>query len=324
MSQALLSVERLSVDYHVSVAGSWRVLQAVRDVSFELQRGQALGIVGESGSGKSSIARALLGLASPSHGSANFNGADLFTMSAPQLRLCRARLQAVFQNPQGSLDPRMRVGEIIAEPLREFSPELNAAGRGARVLAVLESVGLSATLADALPHALSGGQAQRVSIARALVSAPQLLICDEPLSALDVSVKAQIANLLRQLQQQTGLSMLLVSHDLAAVRYLCDHVLVLYLGRVMEVAARESLFATPRHPYTRALLRAVPVADPAPTRAQPLQGELPSPLAPPSGCVFRTRCPYAVQRCALERPALRALGDGTVACHRAEELMALD
>jgi oligopeptide transport system ATP-binding protein len=217
----------------------------------------------------------------------------------------------------------MRVSEIIAEPLREFSPGLDAAGRSARVLAVLESVGLSAALADALPHELSGGQAQRVSIARALISAPQLLICDEPLSALDVSVKAQIANLLRHLQQQTGLSMLLVSHDLAAVRYLCDHVLVLYLGRVMEVAARETLFTTPRHPYTRALLRAVPAAGPDPTRAQLLQGELPSPLAPPSGCVFRTRCPYAVQRCALERPVLRALGDGSVACHRAEELMAL-
>lgn len=317
----LLSVQELRVSYRAGRAHE-RV-QAVSAVSFELGAGETLAIVGESGSGKSSIARALLRLTPADGGAARFAGVDLLQASGAQLQRLRREVQLMFQDPGSSLDPRMSIGESIAEPLRVFEPQLNAAQRRARVCAVLEQVGLPTDELARLPHQFSGGQAQRIALARALILRPALLICDEPLSALDVSIKSQIGNLLKDLQERLRLALLLISHDLAAVRFASDRLLVLYLGRVMETGAAEELFARPRHPYTQALLRAVPVPDPRAARARrgaPLPGELPSPLAPPSGCVFRTRCPYAVERCRLERPALRAVGVSEVACHRAEEL----
>jgi oligopeptide transport system ATP-binding protein len=317
----LLSVRELRVSYRAGLAHER--LHAVDGVSFELGSGETLAIVGESGSGKSSIARALLRLTPADGGEARFGGSDLLQASAAQLHSLRRSVQLIFQDPGSSLDPRMSIGESIAEPLRVFEPGLSAKERRARVSAMLEQVGLAADQLARLPHEFSGGQAQRIAIARALILRPALLICDEPLSALDVSIKSQIGNLLKDLQEQLRLSLLFISHDLTAVRFASDRVLVLYLGRVMEMGAAEELFARARHPYTRALLQAVPVPDPRAARARrarPLEGELPSPLAPPSGCVFRTRCPHALERCALERPALRRIGASEVACHRAEEL----
>jgi|SRR6185437_4208196 len=323
VTRPLLAVEGLCVDYHVRVDGRRERLHAVSDVSFELTRGQSLGIVGESGSGKSSIARALLRLVPAASGRAYFEGRDLLQLTGRELRQLRGDLQLIFQDPLASLDPRMSVANSVAEPLRAFEPGLSAAERRARSTAMLEAVGLSATQLHRLPHEFSGGQAQRIAIARALITRPRLLVCDEPLSSLDVSIKSQIANLLMQLQGELDLSMLFISHDLGAVRFACSRVLVLYLGRVMELADREQIFRAARHPYTRALLQAAPAPTPRLARARPrpqLSGEIPSALAPPSGCVFRTRCAYAIERCARERPALRALGDSLVACHRAEEL----
>lgn len=322
---ATLAVEGLSVNYAVRHEGRRRVLQAVREVSFTIGRGEALGIVGESGSGKSSIARALLRLIPAAAGRAHFAEHDLLQLDPGALRRLRRDLQLIFQDPLASLDPRMSVGDAVGEPLRVFEPQLPASERATRTVAMLEAVGLSAQHLQRLPHELSGGQAQRVAIARALITRPRMLFCDEPLSSLDVSIKSQIANLLMQLQRQLGLSMMFISHDLAAVRFACSRVLVLYLGRVMELADRAALFDAPRHPYSYALLQAVPLPDPrrarTPLRAA-LRGEIPSALTPPSGCVFRTRCLHAVQRCGLEMPRLRPLGGSLVACHRAEELAA--
>jgi oligopeptide transport system ATP-binding protein len=321
----LLQVRDLSVSYRLTQGHRPVRLRAVQDVSFDLARGETLGIVGESGSGKSTIARALLRLIPAERGEAWFLGQDLLQLSPAQLRPVRRQLQLIFQDPLGSLDPRMSIAETLAEPLRTFEPELKRAERLRRVLAGLEAVGLSSAFADRLPHEFSGGQAQRIAIARALMSHPQLLVCDEPLSSLDVSIKSQIGNLLKDLQRERQLAMIFISHDLAAVRFSCERVLVLYLGRVLEVADRDTLFEAPAHPYTRALLQAVPIPDPVAARArrrEPLAGEIPSPLAPPSGCVFRTRCPHAIERCAQELPALRSLGSRQVACHRAEELQA--
>jgi oligopeptide/dipeptide ABC transporter ATP-binding protein len=313
-------VQDLSVRFHVP---GGRVLQAVNGVSFALAKGETLGLVGESGSGKSTIARAVLCLVPVSGGAVRFRGTDLLTLTPPELRGMRRHLQIIFQDPLASLDPRMSVGEIIDEPLREHRRDLTPAARRGKVLEMMERVGLLPAHLNRYPEEFSGGQAQRIGIARALVLEPEVLICDEPISALDVSIKSQIANLLKDLQVQTNLSLLFIAHDLAAVRFSCDRVLVLYLGRIMEVAARTALFAAPRHPYTRALLQSVPIADPVRARARlaaPLTGEIPSPLAPPSGCVFRTRCPYAISRCETQIPVLRTVGDSWVACHRAEEI----
>jgi oligopeptide transport system ATP-binding protein len=320
MSEPVLQVRDLSVRFHVP-GGRW--VQAVNGVSFALDRGETLGVVGESGSGKSSIARALLRLVPASGGEVRFRGTDLLTLEPPQLRDMRRHLQVIFQDPLASLDPRMSVGEIIAEPLREHRRDLRAADRREKVRSMMDRVGLLPANVNRYPHEFSGGQAQRIGIARALMLEPEVLICDEPISALDVSIKSQIANLLKDLQQQTDLSILFIAHDLAAVRFSCDRVLVLYLGRIMEVASRSDLFARPRHPYTRALLQSVPIPDPVRARARrtaPLGGEIPSPLSPPSGCVFRTRCPHANARCAAEIPQPRMVGGSLVACHRAEEL----
>jgi len=321
MSAPVLEVRNLSVHYRIARAGGGQaLLRAVEDVSFSVRRGQTLGIVGESGSGKSSIARALLRLVPAAGGTAQFRGADLLALEGAALQQARRHVQMIFQDPLASLDPRMTVEDIIAEPLRVFARELNTAQRRSAVLAMMERVGLAAEHLTRFPHEFSGGQAQRIGIARALILKPDLVVCDEPLSALDVSIKSQISNLLKDLQRELGLTLLFISHDLAAVRFSCDDVLVLYLGRVMELAPRDVLFATPRHPYTRALLDAVPVPDPAAARARRaalLRGELPSPLAPPSGCVFRTRCPVAEPRCAALSPEARRIGDTEVACHLA-------
>ncbi|HEY1898934.1 MAG TPA: oligopeptide/dipeptide ABC transporter ATP-binding protein [Steroidobacteraceae bacterium] len=320
MSEPILQVRDLSVRFPMP-GGRW--LQAINAVSFSLEHGETLGVVGESGSGKSTIARALLCLVPASGGAVQFRGTDLLGLDRQQLRGMRRHLQIIFQDPLASLDPRMSVGEIIAEPLREQRPDLNAAARREKTLGIMERVGLLPANLNRYPHEFSGGQAQRIGIARALVLEPEVLVCDEPISALDMSIKSQIANLLKDLQQQTDLSVLFIAHDLAAVRFSCDRVLVLYLGRVMELAARDALFAAPRHPYTRALLQSVPIADPVRARARlaaPLSGEIPSPLSPPSGCVFRTRCPHAITRCAQQVPELRTVGDSLVACHRAEEI----
>jgi oligopeptide transport system ATP-binding protein len=319
----LLNVQNLHVSYRVHHGREHALLHAVTDVSFQLQGGETLGIVGESGSGKSSIARALLRLVPASSGSAHFRGQDLLSLSGTPLQAMRRHVQLIFQDPLASLDPRMSIEEILAEPLRVFEPTLTRAQRRERSLAMLRSVGLSAEHLQRFPHEFSGGQAQRIGIARALIIAPELVVCDEPLSALDVSIKSQISNLLKDLQQQMQLSLLFISHDLAAVRFSCDRVLVLYLGRVMEIASRELLFNASRHPYSRALMRAALIPDPRAARARrspPLEGEIPSPLAAPSGCVFRTRCALAIERCARELPRLREVGGSLVACHRAEEL----
>jgi oligopeptide transport system ATP-binding protein len=321
MTTPALAVEHLSVRY--AVAGHARGLQALDDVSFFVQRGETLGVVGESGCGKSTLARALLRLVPSTSGRVLFRGEDLLALAGPELRAMREHLQVIFQDPLASLDPRLTVAEIIAEPLREFRRGLTRAERDERVGASLARVGLLPEHLRRYPHEFSGGQAQRIGIARALMLQPEFLVCDEPISALDASIKSQIANLLKDLQQEFQLSLLFIAHDLAAVRFSCDRIMVLYLGRVMEIAGRASLFESPRHPYTRALLQAVPIADPVRARARavsPLSGEIPSPMSPPSGCVFRTRCPLAIARCAAEQPRLRRIGDNEVACHRAEEL----
>jgi oligopeptide transport system ATP-binding protein len=315
----LLEVRDLQVRYATGTP-LWvtRQLTAVAGVSFELAAGESLGLVGESGSGKSSIARALLRLI-PASGRVLFQGRDLLLLQGSELRAVREHLQIVFQDPLGALDPRMTVAELVAEPLLEFR---RASIHQHRMLVtqMLERVGLGAELLPRYPHQLSGGQAQRVGVARALMLGPQLLICDEPVAALDVSIKSQIANLLRDMRDELRLALLFIAHDLATVRYLCDRVMVLYLGHVMEIAPRTALYGAARHPYTRALLAANPIPDP--TRAQvaaPLLGEVTALADIPRGCVFRHRCPIAVGRCAEERPLLRPVGESMVACHRADE-----
>jgi oligopeptide/dipeptide ABC transporter ATP-binding protein len=315
----LLEVVDLQVRY-ASGSQLWSARQhsAVAGVSFSVAPGESLGLVGESGSGKSSIARALLRLI-PATGRILFQGRDLLRLSAAELRAAREHIQIVFQDPLGALDPRMTVAELVAEPLREFRP---ASAHQQRQLAahMLDRVGLGPELLARYPHQLSGGQAQRVALARALMLGPQLLICDEPVAALDVSIKSQIANLLRDMRDELHLALLFIAHDLATVRYLCDRVMVLYQGRVMEIAPRAALYGAARHPYTRALLAANPIPDPSRSRfVAPIPGEAPTLVQAARGCVFRHRCPIAVQHCADETPPLRAVGQSMVACHRADE-----
>jgi oligopeptide transport system ATP-binding protein len=323
---ALLRVEHLRVVYPVP-RGPWRPavdLVALDDVSFELRAGETLGIVGESGCGKSTLARAVLQLVAPGVGRISWLGRPLEERSREELRALRAGMQIVFQDPLASLDPRMTVLDLLSEPLREFRPQLTREGRADAVRRMLERVGLTGELLRRYPHEFSGGQCQRIGIARALILEPQLLVCDEPVSALDVSVQAQIVNLLQRLQRELGLSMLFISHNLALVRHLSQRVLVLYLGRVMELAGREELFGSARHPYTQALLGSIPIPDPGRARERPaalVAGEVPSPLHPPSGCVFRTRCAWAQAGCASAVPALEDVAqEHRVACWRWREI----
>ena len=325
-SGVLLSVSGLKVHFPVSskqLFGEKLWLKAVDGVSLELFENETLGVVGESGCGKSTLARAILKLVRITDGSVNFQGVDLSALTEKRMRPIRRKMQMIFQDPLASLDPRMTVGNIIEEPLKTLFPDFKKNERTRRVRAIMDRVGLLPNQINRYAHEFSGGQAQRIGIARALVVKPALVVCDEPVSALDVSIKSQIINLLQDIQDEMGLSLIFIAHDLSSVRHISDRVVVLYLGRVMEVASREAIYERPRHPYTRMLIEAVPVPDPEIAHKKQLrtvQGELPSPLSPPSGCPFRTRCVYATGLCAKERPQLREMGDGLVACHRAEEL----
>lgn len=289
-------------------------VRAVDDVSFTIHRGETLGLVGESGSGKSTIGRLLTRLLDPTSGHMPYHGSsgtqDLATLTQSQYRPLRSDIQIIFQDPYASLNPRMRIRDVLAEALDTHGLAKGAA-RQPRIEQLLQQVGLRPEHADRFPHEFSGGQRQRIGIARALAVEPQFIVADEPLSALDVSIQAQVVNLLGELKEQLGLTLLFISHDLDVVEYLCDRVVVLYLGRVMEIAPTEALYANPQHPYTRALLAAAPIPDPAQRRSIPLlQGDLPSPANPPSGCVFRTRCPLAEARCASADMQLREVQPG--------------
>jgi peptide/nickel transport system ATP-binding protein len=294
-----------------------RPIRAVAGVDAQVARGEALGVVGESGSGKSTLGRLLLGLLAPSAGSIRFDGAPLPAEGSAAWRKLRARMGIVFQDPFGSLDPRRSVGAQVADGL---AIHRGGATREA-VTALFERVGLDARRTGAFPHEFSGGQRQRIGIARALATGPDFLVADEPVSALDVSIQAQVVKLLADLRRDLGLAMLFISHDLPVVRHLCDRVAVMYLGRVMEEGPVRAVFARPLHPYTRALLSATPMLDPARRATRIiLPGDPPSPTDPPSGCVFRTRCAHAQPRCAETAPVLRPFGDQRVACIRAEEI----
>jgi len=329
--QAVLGISSLAVQY--LQRDTWRsgrrALHALHDVNLELGPGEAVGVVGESGSGKSTLARAALQLIRPGSGRVTWMGRSLAELPAREMKRLRRNVQIVFQDPLASLDPRMTVAAIVAEPLEVHEPSLDAAARHHRVMEMLARVGLSAEMAGRYPHEISGGQCQRVGIARAMILGPRLLVCDEPVSALDVSVQAQILDLLASLKSEHGMSILLVSHNLAVVRRLCDRVLVLYRGRMMELADSRALFSRPLHPYTRELLEAVPVVDP---EAQPRRlalaltqltrvQEARADDAGSTGCPFRERCPYAIAECAARVPAWEmAPGGGWVACHRFREV----
>jgi peptide/nickel transport system ATP-binding protein len=293
-------------------------VHAVDDVSFDVMPGETLGLVGESGCGKSTTGKAIVQLPPPTSGRVRFGGTDLTTLSGRELRSVRTRLQLIFQDPISSLNPRRKVRDILAEPLRIWGRG-SKAEQEAKVRETLEAVGLDPdTALDKRPHQFSGGQCQRISIARALVLEPKLIICDEPVSALDVSVQAQVLNLLEDLKHRYGLTLMFIAHDLAVVKNVSDRVGVMYLGKLCEVAGADTLYARPAHPYTDILLKSIPVPDPT-VRPDPnsrIEGEIPSPVFPPSGCRFRTRCPRAQDRCALEEPIVRAIEpDHYVACH---------
>ncbi|CAB3806016.1 Oligopeptide transport ATP-binding protein OppF [Paraburkholderia ultramafica] len=324
--ETLLKVDNLSVHFSIAQGGyPWSkkaTLRAVDGVSFDVRRGETVGLVGESGCGKSTLARAIIGLAPLTSGCVQWKGRESVKGASYGTAQSSRDVQMIFQDPLASLDPRMMIEQIVAEPLKTHQPQLGREEIRVRVRMMLERVGLSNHHLRRYPHEFSGGQCQRVGIARALIGEPQLVICDEPVSALDVSIQAQIVNLLRDLQRELSLSLLFVAHDLAVVKAISQRVLVMYLGRVMEFGDKRDVYREPQHPYTRALLSAVPLPDPAAERARKyvlLRGEIPSPLKPPSGCAFRTRCPDAIDVCAHERPAASATGIGhtQVACIRA-------
>ena len=333
----LVEVRDLSKTFDVSAPWLNRVVErkarqfvhAVDGVSFSIQRGQTLALVGESGCGKSTVARLLVGLYAPTRGQVNFDGIDIAaTLASNGAQAMRRRMQMIFQDPYASLNPRWKVEDIVGEPLREHGLA-SASGAAAtrvgkddlkdRVGGLLKSVGLAAADMEKFPHQFSGGQRQRISIARALATQPEFLVCDEPTSALDVSVQAQVLNIMKDLQRTQGLTYLFISHNLAVVRHVSDQVGVMYLGRLAELADKHTLFSHPRHPYTRMLLDAIPDIHMSGRARTPVQGEVPNPLKPPSGCSFHPRCPHANQRCKNERPALQHLSGVLIACHAVEE-----
>ena len=328
MSTPLVQVHDLARHFDVSAPWLNRVLErrprqflhAVDGVSFSIERGQTLALVGESGCGKSTVARLLVGLYPPSRGQFHFDGQDAHAAYAsPGGRALRRRIQMIFQDPYASLNPRWRVADIVAEPLREHGLLHDAHALQERVGELLTSVGLSPLDRIKYPHQFSGGQRQRISIARALATQPDFLVCDEPTSALDVSVQAQVLNIMKDLQRRQGLTYLFISHNLAVVRHVSDQVGVMYLGRLVELADKRTLFEQPRHPYTRMLLDAIPSLHHTGRSRTPVQGEVPNPLNPPSGCAFHPRCPHAQARCLAERPQLQSFRGIQVACHAVEE-----
>ena len=321
--EPLLSIRDLKVYFSIASDSPWPwaaagLLKAVDGVSFDIFPGETLGIVGESGCGKSTLARAMLNLIPATSGSIVWQGQEMCGAIAPAWQAIRKNVQMIFQDPLASLNPRMTVGQIIAEPLRTHFPQMSKHDVMNKVRAMMVKVGLTEQQINRYPHEFSGGQCQRIGIARALVLEPKLIICDEPVSALDVSIQAQIINLLMELQAQMGLALVFIAHDLAVVKHISQRVMVMYLGRSMELASKEAIYRNPCHPYTQALLSAIPLPDPRLERHKTLQllpGDLPSPMNPPTGCSFRTRCPKAIASCAVQRPELRALSaDTQVAC----------
>ena len=294
-----------------------QMLTAVAGVSFEIEKGQTFALVGESGSGKSTVAKMVIGLLNPTAGTISIDGQS--TRDPAQAPALRRRMQMIFQDPYASLNPRWRIDRIISEPIRVFGLITDEAKIGRRVAELLELVGLDARDAVKYPHEFSGGQRQRLCIARALSSNPEFLVCDEPTSALDVSVQAQILNLMRDLQDELGLTYLFISHNLAVVRYMANRIGVMYLGGLVEISDTKELFSAPAHPYTRMLLDAVPSVAQIGRERQPVQGEIPNPINPPPGCVFHPRCPFANERCRAEIPATLAHGSRVIACHAVEE-----
>ncbi|GGI98630.1 ABC transporter ATP-binding protein [Neoroseomonas lacus] len=325
MSDTLLEVTGLAKHYPVRegliLARQVGVVRAVDGVSFTVNRGETLALVGESGCGKSTTARLVLRLIEPSAGTINFEGVNVTRSAGAAQRAMRRRMQIVFQDPYASLNPRLTVADTIAEPMIVHGIG-DTASRRKRVEELLGLVGLRPFHAQRYPHEFSGGQRQRIGIARALSVQPDLVVCDEPVSALDVSIQAQVVNLLKDLQRRFGLAYLFIAHDLAVVKHVADRVAVMYLGQIVETARKGDLFTTPRHPYTRALLAAIPHPDPQRRgQVKPLGGDVPSPMNPPPGCRFHTRCPFAQERCRIEAPALRRMADGhEAACHFAETL----
>jgi oligopeptide transport system ATP-binding protein len=317
----ILSVRDLSVHFplrHGLLAHAVK-LRAVDGVSFDLKPGETLGIVGESGCGKSTLGRAILRLIEPSGGTVAWMGQDFLGLDARKLREQRRNMQIIFQDPLASLDPRMTVGKIVGKPLKTFQPDIKKGDLRQRVAEAMQQVGLAPEMAGRYPHEFSGGQCQRIGIARAMILKPRLIVCDEPVSALDVSIQAQVINLLMRLQREHGLSLLFISHNLSVVRHISHRILVLYLGKVMEIADRDSFYRRPLHPYSQALISAIPLPDPKLERQRQrivLQGELPSPVNPPAGCRFCTRCSKATEICHTTPPELRDHGDGHMAaCH---------
>ncbi len=322
--QTILQVENLKVNFDVSTEGDmpWtkrKKLKAVDDVSFSLQSGETLGIVGESGCGKSTLARAIIRMVPTESGNALWFGDDLLKLDKISMRKHRKEIQMIFQDPLASLNPRMNIGQIIAEPLKTHYPKTSKEDIKSRVQDVMDKVGLLHNLINRYPHEFSGGQCQRIGIARALILKPKLIICDEPVSALDVSIQAQVINLLMELQSEMGLTLIFIAHDLSIVKHISNKIMVLYLGNMVEIANSVDIYAHPRHPYTQALISAVPIPDPKIEKNKELiliEGDLPSPINPPSGCVFRTRCQKAQEICAKEKPNMKNFNDShMVACH---------
>ncbi len=326
MSTPLLQVRDVQTHFDIHQKGAffWQkpaTLKAVNGVSFDLKAGETLGVVGESGCGKSTLARTIIGLVKAKSGSILFDGKELVGLSEKGWKKKRQEIQMIFQDPLASLNPRMTVGDIIAEPLRTYHPELGKEEIDKRVREIMKKVGLLPNVINRYPHEFSGGQCQRIGIARALILRPKLIICDEPVSALDVSIQAQVINLLQEVQEEMGLALIFIAHDLSVVKHISDRVLVMYLGNAVEVGTDAAVYDKPTHPYTQALMSAVPLPDPDLERGksvQLLEGDLPSPINPPSGCVFRTRCPKATDACAQTKPSLAGNESHQVACLHAE------
>ena len=315
MEKVLLEAKGLSKDFPLK---NKKRVHAVSDVSLQIYSGETLALVGESGCGKSTLGRTLIRLLEPTSGTIHFEDANITAMREKEFRPYRRRMQLIFQDPYASLNPRMTVRDIVAEPLKTYKLCKTEEELTQRVLELLAAVGIPGEFLYRYPHQFSGGQRQRIGIARAIALDPSLIVCDEPVSALDVSVQNQILNLLKQLQKDRGLTYLFISHDLSVVRYISDRVCVMFLGCLCEVGDTQSVYKRPLHPYTRFLIDAIPKADPHTRNEQKplLQGEIPSPIDPPTGCRFHTRCPYACERCKMEVPKLHPVGDRLVACHR--------